>query len=155
MLDGSSSVRFGHKCPSVDAILTARSACVRSASRQPESGHRRGPLTIGQWRGCGGKSLLGSAYGIKTFFFRSADWKRLSSGERPTSEVLERCVFKHRSANVYLVADAYRGKELQQAILNFLDAASGARREQITVKDGTQRVTFNGGGGRIWSPTSD
>jgi hypothetical protein len=45
------------------------------------------------------------------------------------------------------VADAYRGRELQQAILNFLDAASGAHREQITVKDGTQRVTFNGGGG--------
>jgi hypothetical protein len=31
--------------------------------------------------------------------------------------------------------------------LDFLDAASGSRPEQITVKDGTQRVTFTGGGG--------
>src|SRR5271155_1582989 len=43
----------------------------------------------------------GSAYGVKTFFSRSADWKLLSSGEKPKDEVLERCVFKHRTANVY------------------------------------------------------
>jgi hypothetical protein len=56
-------------------------------------------------------------------------------------------VFKHRTADVYLVADAYRGRELQQAILNFLEAASGSGHEQITVKDGTKSVSFSGGGG--------
>ncbi len=85
----------------------------------------------------------GSAYGVKTFFLRSSDWKLLSSGEKPKDEVLERCVFKHRTANVYLVADAYRGREIQTAILNFFDAAAGVSSGQITVKDGTQIVTLN------------
>jgi hypothetical protein len=39
--------------------------------------------------------------------------------------VLERCVFKNRNANVYLVADAYRGRNICDAITDFLDAASG------------------------------
>ena len=85
----------------------------------------------------------GSAYGVKTFFSRSADWKLLSSGEKPKDEVLERCVFKHRTANVYLVADAYRGGEIQTAILNFFDAAAGVSSGQITVKNGPQTVTLN------------
>jgi hypothetical protein len=65
----------------------------------------------------------GSAYGVKTFFSRSADWQLISSGEKPKDELLERCVFKHRTANVYLIADAYRGREIQTAIQNFFDAA--------------------------------
>jgi len=51
----------------------------------------------------------GSAYGVKTFFARSADWERTICGKAPKAAVLERCVFKNRGANVYLVADAYRG----------------------------------------------
>jgi hypothetical protein len=85
----------------------------------------------------------GSAFGVKTFFSRSPDWKLLSSGEKPKYEVLERCVFKHRIGNVYLVADAYRGREIQTAILNFLDAAAGVSREQIRVNDGAQTVTLD------------
>ena len=65
----------------------------------------------------------GSAYGVKTFFTRSADWERIACGEKPKAEVLERCVFKHRGATVYLVADAYRGREIRQAILDFLSSA--------------------------------
>lgn len=84
----------------------------------------------------------GSAFGVKTFFSRSADWKLLSCEEKPKHEVMERCVFKHRTANVYIIADAYRGREIQQAILNFLDAAAGVSWEQITVKDGLDNVTL-------------
>jgi hypothetical protein len=67
----------------------------------------------------------GSAYGVKTFFARSPDWARVACGEKPKAEILERCVFKHRAANVYLVADAYRGREIRQTILDFLAAAAG------------------------------
>jgi hypothetical protein len=67
----------------------------------------------------------GSAYGVKTFFTRSADWEKVSCGAKPKTEVLERCIFKYRAANVFLVADAYRGIEIRQAILDFLDSAAG------------------------------
>lgn len=75
----------------------------------------------------------GSAYGVKTFFSRSSDWALISCGQEPKREVLDRCIFKYRKANVYLVADAYRGIEIRQAILDFFDAAGGASSETITL----------------------
>src|SRR5579864_6566302 len=89
----------------------------------------------------------GSAFGIKTFFSRSSDWKLLSSGQKPKDEVLERCVFKHRVADVYLIADAYRGREIQTSILNFLDAAAGLSRETVQVSDGPVAVRLPARGG--------
>jgi hypothetical protein len=89
----------------------------------------------------------GSAYGVKTFFSRSPDWKVLSCGQQPKHEILDRCIFKYRSANVYLVADAYRGREIQTAILNFFDASAGLSLEQLTIKDGPQEVALNVLGG--------
>ena len=77
----------------------------------------------------------GSAYGVKTFFSRSADWERITCQEkpRPKTDILERCVFRHRTANAYLVADAYRGIAIQQAILDFLAAASGDHPERLSL----------------------
>jgi hypothetical protein len=89
----------------------------------------------------------GSAYGVKTFFTRSAEWVRIRCGERPKAEILERCVFRHRISNVYLVADAYRGMEIRQAILDFLDSAAGDGVATITVRgaDGDLKVSVRGG----------
>ncbi len=89
----------------------------------------------------------GSAYGVKTYFARSADWQMIASGQKPRPEVLERCIFKHRTQDVYLIADAYRGSKIQQTILDFLEAAAGGETEAIPVKSGTQTLTLNGRGG--------
>lgn len=82
----------------------------------------------------------GSAYGVKTFFSRSADWRLVTSYLKPRPEILERCVFKHRTANVYLVADAYQGNKIRQAIVDFLEAAAGGEPESIPVKSGEQSL---------------
>jgi hypothetical protein len=89
----------------------------------------------------------GSAYGVKTFFGRSADWERIRCGEKPKAEILERCVFKYRAANVYLVADAYRGREIKQAILDFLDSAAGDDPEiaNVPAGSGMLRLPIRGG----------
>ncbi|MGH9516545.1 MAG: hypothetical protein ACRD3P_12810 [Terriglobales bacterium] len=84
----------------------------------------------------------GSAYGVKTFFSRSPDWKLLSCGHKPKHEILDRCLFKYRSANVYLIADAYRGREIQTAISNFFDAAAGLSRDRVKIKDGQKEVVL-------------
>jgi len=89
----------------------------------------------------------GSAYGVKTFFSRRPDWKLLSCGQKPKHEVLDRCIFKYRAADVYLVADAYRGREIQTAIQNFFDASAGLSWEQLKIKDGLQEVVLNVLGG--------
>lgn len=75
----------------------------------------------------------GSAYGVKTFFSRSPEWQPVTCGLKPKDEVLERCVFKYRAADVYLVADAYRGMEIKQAILDFLDSAAGDGSEILSL----------------------
>ena len=92
----------------------------------------------------------GAAAGVKTFFARSPDWALLNcrgegnAGEkdRPKPAVLERCVFKYRRAEVYLVADAYRGDEIRQAILDFFNAAAGASPETVALSAGSQSFTL-------------
>jgi hypothetical protein len=88
----------------------------------------------------------GSAYGVKTFISRSADWERMSCGKTPKPSILERCVFKNRGANVYLVADAYRGSEIRQAILDFFDAAAGANPETVALPSPAHVPPLNAGG---------
>jgi hypothetical protein len=89
----------------------------------------------------------GSAYGVKTFFGRSPEWMRIACGEKPKGEILERCVFKYRSANVYLVADAYRGREIRLAILDFLASAAGddTEVEMVTLESGAVKLPIRGG----------
>lgn len=89
----------------------------------------------------------GSAYGVKTFFTRSTDWQLLMSGQKPKAEILERCVFRHRIRNVYLIADAYRGTQIRQAIVDFLGAAAGRNPEKIAVKARLKNLIVEGGGG--------
>jgi hypothetical protein len=89
----------------------------------------------------------GAAAGVKTYFARSPDWVLLNCSEKPNPEVLERCVFKHRSTEDYLVADAYRGAEIRAAILDFLYAAAGASPETITLSVAAHPVTLTIRGG--------
>ena len=74
----------------------------------------------------------GSAYGVKAFFSHSPEWNRLGCSQKPRPAILERCIFRHKNADVYLVADAYRGIEIKQAIWDFLDSAAGGGAESIT-----------------------
>jgi hypothetical protein len=85
----------------------------------------------------------GSAYGVKTFFSRSPEWERLSCAQKPRAAILERCIFKYRNASVYLIADAYRGIEVKQAILDFLDSSAGGGADAIPVSANTPGSVLN------------
>jgi hypothetical protein len=89
----------------------------------------------------------GAAAGVRTFFARSAEWQQILCRAKPKAEILERCVFKYRAANIYLVADAYRGIQIRQAILDFLDAAAGNDAETVSVatKSGQLTLPIRGG----------
>lgn len=77
----------------------------------------------------------GCGYGIKTFFRNSPQWKLLKTIKNTEKEavILERLVFKHDSANVYLVADAYRGSNIREALDEFLDALNGVDGETLVI----------------------
>jgi len=85
----------------------------------------------------------GAAFGVRTFFSKSKDWELVSRTENPRAAVLERLVFKHRQREVFMVADAYRGKEISQATWDFLQAASGRAGETVKIKSGTKTIEFH------------
>jgi hypothetical protein len=85
----------------------------------------------------------GAAFGVKTFFKKNKNWELLSVTQNPQAAILERLVFKHRRSDVVLVADAYRGKEIKTATLDFLGAAAGEPGEQINITDQTKRAAIN------------
>jgi hypothetical protein len=67
----------------------------------------------------------GAAFGVRTYFKRSPEWKEVLSFKQPNKFVLERIIFQHQSDGVLLVADAYRGSEIKQSLTDFFRAAAG------------------------------
>src|SRR4029077_13648417 len=80
---------------------------------------------------------------------RNKDWRPVESktpSSKSASVVLERIVFKHRTREAFLVAEAYRGRYIQQATQDFLAAAAGAPGESIEVTvDGKSRELHTAG----------
>ena len=90
----------------------------------------------------------GSSYGVKAFFSHSPEWSRVSCSQKPRPAILDRCIFRHKSADVYLIADAYREIEIKQAIRDFLDSAAGGGMELIAASGpntGPLRLPIYGG----------
>lgn len=75
----------------------------------------------------------GCTEGVRSWFSASKKWKRLPAVASPRPEILERVVFKHRERDAYLVADAWRGREIKPCIQAFVNAAGGQGAEEIKV----------------------
>jgi len=84
----------------------------------------------------------GALYGIKTTFKRSSDWTFVESYPCSESYILERCIFKHKRKNIYLIADAYDGEYIDQTIQDYMDACAGLSKLEMEI-DG-QAVGFGG-----------
>ena len=85
----------------------------------------------------------GALYGTKTFFKKSKDWKLLATEKKPTEEILERIIFKHAATRTYLVADAYRGSKIKNAVEDFFNAAAGT--DPKTLALGETKIRIAGG----------
>ncbi|HKX83170.1 MAG TPA: hypothetical protein VJL58_03030 [Pyrinomonadaceae bacterium] len=82
----------------------------------------------------------GAAYGVKTYFSKSKNWEKIGEIAGPKSDVLERIVFKHKTENVYLVADAYRGSRMKETVDDFFSAASGKKFENVETAGATLQI---------------
>ncbi|PCJ77658.1 MAG: hypothetical protein COA57_16575 [Flavobacteriales bacterium] len=67
----------------------------------------------------------GAMYGVKSFFKRSPEWQLMKTVKNPQAAILERCIFKHAKEDVWLIADAYDGKEIKKATWGFLRTTAG------------------------------
>jgi len=64
--------------------------------------------------------------GLKTYFRKkNSNWILIQTQRKISDTILERLLFKHKTKNVYLLADAYNGKFIKQTTIDFLEAAAG------------------------------
>lgn len=88
----------------------------------------------------------GAAYGVKTFFKASQEWQLVWSGRGSKDAILERCVFRNASEDVFLIADAYEGSQIKSAVLDFLSAAAGITKEKFSAKIRNEAISFSAAG---------
>ncbi len=101
------------------------------------------PARIGNGDDPANNLYWGARFGVKTFFKRAGDWRMIDEIRNPRAEVLERLVFKHQTKNVYLIADAYRGREIKRCVADFFEFSAGRRSETINTKS----IELYAGGG--------
>jgi hypothetical protein len=91
------------------------------------------PAAIGNGQDAANNLYWGCGGGVKGYFKKTASWKLISTTKNPATNVLERCVFKHKNDNAYIVADAYDGIAIKQSITDFFIAASGGNNHLLQV----------------------
>jgi len=92
-----------------------------------------------------GNLYWGARYGVRGYFDRAPGWKRVGTEKRPADGVLERVVYEARvdGARVVLVADAWDGARMADALVRFLEMAAG--RGAATARAGGADVAAGGG----------
>jgi hypothetical protein len=83
------------------------------------------PAALGKGHYADRNLYCGAAYGVKTFFQKSADWEQLGLTQHPSNYIIESRIFRHKASGTYLIADAYRGSEIKRAVSDFFSAAAG------------------------------
>jgi hypothetical protein len=101
------------------------------------------PASIGNGQDPKNNLYWGAEYGVKTFFSKkSKEWVVISAQTNPAEHILERLLFKHRSKNIYLLADAYDGQYIRQTTIDFLFASSG--KNEVLMENKGRRIYFGG-----------
>ena len=83
------------------------------------------PAALGNGEDPARNLYWGARFGVRTHFNASREWRAVAVVANPSPKVLERVVYRHKTSDAYLVADAYRGAEIMQATADFLNVASG------------------------------
>ncbi|MCC6369434.1 MAG: hypothetical protein IT236_00370 [Bacteroidia bacterium] len=119
------------------------------------------PPKIGNGQDVNSNLYWGCGFGVRSYFKKSADWQFIKT-LKPGNKILERLVFKHRTKNTYLVADAYDGQFIKDCTLDFLRACSGQLKDTICLKEKTlgilghsKLITYTGHDGLMDFELSD
>jgi hypothetical protein len=100
------------------------------------------PAKIGNGQDAVTNLYWGAAFGVKTFFNKSNEWKLIEIKKNPAENILERILFKHKTKNIYLLADAYDGQYIKQTTIDFLLACSGKGTTSISKE--RKEIPFGG-----------
>lgn len=90
------------------------------------------PKGIGNGQDPKNNLYWGCGYGVRTYFKKSTEWQEVSR-KKVDKIRLERIVFKHKTKNYYLIADAYDGQNIKECTVDFLNSCSGAKKDTVMV----------------------
>jgi len=99
------------------------------------------PSKIGNGQDPRNNLYWGALYGVKTFFKKQPEWSLVKSSI-VNDIILERIIFRHTNGKDWLVADAYDGRYMKEAIQDYLYSLSGKYKDIIQV--GKERVGTHG-----------
>ena len=107
------------------------------------------PAALGNGQSPGANLYWGAQYGIKSFFSRSPNWRGRVLRTFPTRPyVLDRAAFCDAAGGkgVWVVAEAYDGSRMREALADFFAAASGAGRVEFATGGQEAPVRIQAGG---------
>ena len=78
----------------------------------------------------------GAMYGVKSYLNKQKDWELLRL-EKVDEIILERVIFKHKTKDIYIVADAYNGKNMKDALRDYFDYLAGLHIKNIDLQEKT------------------
>jgi hypothetical protein len=88
------------------------------------------PQSLGNGQDPNSNLYWGAAFGLRTYFKRRKDWSFVHEAT-VDSPILERIIFKHKTAAYYLIADAWDGKYIEDATKSFLVASAGIQKDTL------------------------
>lgn len=84
----------------------------------------------------------GAVYGFKTFFAKQKEWQVVQTHSSPNPYILDEIIYKHRTQDVYIIAQAYNGKYIDDTIRDFMAYSAG--QQPLTFE--VNHTTINAGG---------
>lgn len=88
------------------------------------------PKAIGNGQDPETNLYWGCDNGVRTYFKKSKEWQLLKK-VKMKGMIMERLVFKHRSKDTYLVADAWDGRSIEKTTEDFLYSCAGQLKDTI------------------------
>lgn len=104
------------------------------------------PARIGNGDDPANNLYWGAAYGVKTYFSKGGEWLVVARQKNPSPVILERIVFRHNKADAYLIADAYRGREIRECTIDLLQFAAGQEAHAINIGGNGRHTSIPAGG---------
>jgi hypothetical protein len=94
------------------------------------------PPKIGNGQDLDNNLYWGCAFGVRSYFKNSKSWTLVKKYSIDSIK-MERLVFKNKTTNTYLVADAYNGKYIKDCTIDFLKSCAGQAKDTLTVNGKT------------------
>ena len=83
------------------------------------------PKKIGNGADPDNNLYWGCAFGMRTYFKNASEWQFVSSTQNISKIILERCIYKHKTSNAIIVADAYKGINMRECLDDYFQSLSG------------------------------